>query len=336
MLAFTRSCAEDDAAYGRLIEDIAACDVGHGYPQVPGCLIDGFEKHLKLFPSSGDIYEAFVLHLRPGAQFLHGGFRFAQPALGQEAAGDGSEGQNADAAIPAQFRHFTGCPLVKKGIAHLVGQHLYTAFHDDVQVGRIDIGQSEMTDQPFLAKFLQPEEAVEPGGVGVIPGVELQQVYGIRLQPVEGALNGFPGLLPAGGAWFGHPFGEQLHFPGAGVFFAEDAGNLFGRAVVISHVEAGEAGLCIGGQRPGCRFRIEFFAVAFQVGDLPQTGEDPGDAQVGGKLKMDCMLAHGSVILLLLFLPIRPWLQAGRPSLLDLSGSGDPAFIPGAVPGRGI
>ena len=49
-------------------------------------------------------------------------------------------------------------PLIEQGEADLVGDHLDAAGEDDSQVGRVEVGTAQVTDQSLFLQLLEIEE----------------------------------------------------------------------------------------------------------------------------------------------------------------------------------
>src|SRR5688572_1388109 len=74
----------------------------------------------------------------------------------------------------------------------------------------------------------------------------------------------------------------------------EMAGNDFGAAIVVRHVECIEARLGIGLHLARQRQRIECASILLHVGDLPKAGEDAADLEIG--CECDAIGAMGHVL----------------------------------------
>ena len=118
------------------------------------------------------------------------------------------------------------------------------------------------------------EEVVQVTGVGVVPGVVLQQVELVRLQTIERALHCCFDSFLRNAARFRYPLGENLDIIFFCMLAGEDAGDVFGRAVVVGHVEGGETCSCIGLHILGGLVEVERLVVALHVGNLPQACDD--------------------------------------------------------------
>lgn len=148
-------------------------------------------------------------------------------------------------------------------------------------MGGVEIGQAELADQAGLLELLQPEEAIQPVGIGIVPGVELQQVDPVHLQTVERPLHCGAHLLASHRARRRHPLGQQLHLPGLRSA-AEAPGDDLRRAVMVGHIKGVQPGGGVGRHRPGGFIGIELAAAALHIGDLPQSGQHPGDPETRG------------------------------------------------------
>ena len=75
MLSDTKTRSDNDAAYGRLIEDVAAGNVGHRHAVTLGHLVHDFQQILQRLPTARFTDEATVL------EFLQ---KNNHPALGMD------------------------------------------------------------------------------------------------------------------------------------------------------------------------------------------------------------------------------------------------------------
>ena len=87
--------------------------------------------------------------------------------------------------LHAQIGHTGSRPLIDKGIADLIGDHVDATVQHDAEVSGIHIREAQMADQALVFQFLKPEEAVKPSGIGITPCVELEQIQPLGLHPVE-------------------------------------------------------------------------------------------------------------------------------------------------------
>ena len=276
--ALSQPRPDDHSAHRRLLQDIAAGHIGDGNPVAFSHLRQGAQERLEGFPAAGGVDEALVFHLRPGLQAISGRFRFPQPALAQESPRHRSEGQQLHPMALAQFAHRPPGALVDQRIAHLVGHHFDAAVHHDAQVGGVEIGQAELADQAGLLELLQPIQAIQPVGIGIVPGVELQQVDPLHLQAVECPLHRGAHIFAGHRARRRHPLGQQLHLAGFRAA-AEGSGNDLRRAVMVGHVKGAQPGGSVGRHRRRSFIGIELAAAALHIGDLPQPGQHPGDPE---------------------------------------------------------
>ena len=198
----------------------------------------------------------------------------------------------------ANLRHRPGRAPVQQGEADLVGEDRQAAAHGHVEVDGVAVGQPQMPDAPGRLVLRKHEEAIQPARLGIVPGVELQEVDAVGVQPREGARNRLVHGRMTGGPRLRHPLGEKLHVIAAA---GQGARDHLGRAVMVGHVEGGEPGVGVGGHRVGGRPGIERCPAPLLVGDLPEPGDDPGDPEAGGQ--EGARLPQG-------FLPQAPWPRA--------------------------
>ena len=143
---------------------------------------------------------------------------------------------------------------VQQGHADLVGDDRHAAAHRYIEVDGVAVGQPQMPDASGRLVLGEHEEAVQPARIGVVPGVELQQVDAIGSQTGEGSRDRLVHGLLAGRPRLRHPLGEELDVIAAG---GQGARDHLGRAVVVRHVEGGESRVGVGGQSADSRHRIE-------------------------------------------------------------------------------
>jgi len=137
-------------------------------------------------PATGLADEAAVLHFRPGLESVPIGLSPIKPALGKEAPGYGTEGQQRHPVLLAQLGHSViAGPLVEQREADLVRDNLEAAAQHEPQVSGVGVGDTEVANQPLVLELLKVGKCVEIARVGVVPGVELQQIETIGLHSVE-------------------------------------------------------------------------------------------------------------------------------------------------------
>ena len=93
--------------------------------------------------------------------------------LCEEPPCDSSIDQQLDPVFQTQLGHSTTGTLVEEGETHLIGDNLDPTVHNDSQVSGIEIGQTQMANEPLLLEFLQPKQAIQPVRIRIIPGMEL-------------------------------------------------------------------------------------------------------------------------------------------------------------------
>ena len=279
MFALPQPCPNDHATDRRFFEDVARRNVGHRNAVLAGHAVHRSQQILKQVPTPGHLDESPVLHLRPGLKPLPGRVRFSEPALGQESPGDRPKDQQLDPVLQAQPGHvLLGAPVEQRE-ADLVGHNVDPAVDRDAQVGRVEIGQPQVGDAPFILEFLQPEQAIQPTWIRIAPGVELQQIQAFGLQALQRAFNGNPHVLAGDRSRFGHPLGQGLNRLAALMISPEQAGNHLRRSIMIGHIKCGEPRLDIGRHRRRRRLQVQLAAVPLHIRDLPQSREHARDAQ---------------------------------------------------------
>ena len=172
-----------------------------------------------------------------------------------------------------------GRPAVEQREAHLVRHDGDAAGDRQAQVGGVDVRQAQLPDEALPPELVEVAEGVEPDRVVVGPGVELQQLEPLGAQPRQRTFDRLPGLGPGHRSRLRHPLGERLRgrrlAPRRPVVSRDDLGG----AVVVGHVEGGQARRDVALHGGGAVLGIELAAAALHVGDLPQPGQDPGDRQ---------------------------------------------------------
>ncbi len=134
-----------------------------------------------------------------------------------------------------------------------------------------------MPDEPLLAQFLEPEQAVEVAGVGVAPGMELEQVDPLAAQSRQRALDRRPHLVPGHAARLRDPLRRDLHQIPGRMPVEEDPGDVLGRAVVVGHVERRQALLDVGPHRLGSCLQMNRASIPLHISNLPEAGHHTGD-----------------------------------------------------------
>ena len=241
------------------------------------------EQRLQPIPAARRLHEAAVLHLGPRLHAVRPRIVHIEPALGQKAARQRSVGEELDPAFETDVRHRAGGASVEEGERNLVRDDLDAGVEDHVEVHGVEVREPEVPDQPFVLQLLEGEEAVEPARIRVAPGVELEEVDRIRAEPVQRPPDGLPHRCRRVRARRGRPLGEELEVsvPVRGPGRARP-GDLLGRTVVVRHVERREARLAVRVHRARGGLDIDR-ALAFEVGDLPQSGQHPRDLQAGSE-----------------------------------------------------
>ena len=67
-------------------------------------------------------------------------------------------------------------------------------------MGGVGVGHSQMPYQAFGLQFLKVGQGIQIARIGIVPGVELQQVEAVTAQAVERRLNGGPHISAAVGS----------------------------------------------------------------------------------------------------------------------------------------
>ena len=213
VLADAEARADDDTAHGRLIEYVAAGDIGHRHAVAFGHRVHDRQQVLQRLPSARLANEATVLHLRPGFEPIPVGLRPAKPALGEESAGNGAEGEHGDAVPMDTARSCRWSMRADRAVKNKPG-----STRSRCRCRRIILRCAvstfvipEITNQPLVLELLQVAQRIQIARIGIVPGVKLQQVDPVAAQAVERRFNRRPHIVAAGGSRGRHPLGEELH-----------------------------------------------------------------------------------------------------------------------------
>src|SRR2546421_678496 len=91
---------------------------------------------------------------------------------------------------PAVTPAAAGGAAVDERILHLVRNDRDAAVDDRAQMGRIEVGESQVLDLASVDELGEEGEGVEIAGVVVVPPVELKEVDGLDVHAAEGAVDG--------------------------------------------------------------------------------------------------------------------------------------------------
>jgi hypothetical protein len=218
---------------------------------------------------------AAVLHLRPGLEPVRGRVGRADPPLGEESAGHRPEGEELHSVLDAEGCHPVEGAPVEEREADLVRDDPEARVQGEPQMLGVEVGEPHVPDQPLLPELLEPGELVDPGGVGVAPGVVLQEVDGFRVHPVQRPLHGGAHLVAGERARLGDPLREELDVAAPVRVRPVVPRDHLGRAVVVGHVEGRQPRRDVGLHRRRGGGRVERTRLPLQVGDLPEAGQDP-------------------------------------------------------------
>ena len=248
--------------------------------------VERSEEHLQRVPAAGRLDEAPVLHLAPVGDLAVAGFGPPEPALAHQPAGERPVGEQAHAVGETEGAHLAGRAAVEEREADLVGDDRDAVPDQQVEMARVEIGDAEAADQALTPQSVEMLHRVEIGGMLEAPPMELEKVDRLDAEAPAAALDAFAHDL--GRHWTRRraPFGEGDRTRGAGPFPRRDAlkhaaGDQFGAAVMIGHVERIESGPRVVEQDRGRRLAVEFAPAALHVRHLPQAGDDPADLEVG-------------------------------------------------------
>ena len=284
VLALAEAGADDRRGDGRLVEHPARGNIGQRRAVLRRGAVERGQNALEDGPSADGIDETLVLHPAPIGEI--GRLGRAKPAARQEAAGQRAIGEQADGVGAAERAHHAGRAAVEHREGDLVRDDRDALADQNAQMVGVEIGDPDMADQPLLAQPLQFVRRVEISEMIERPPMELEEVDRLDAEAPQT-------LLDAGANDGGRhrprlraPFGEGDRAPAPGRALArqEPAGDQFGRAIMVGHVERVEAVADIGGKVVRRLFRVERRAPALHVGDLPQAGDDSADREAGREL----------------------------------------------------
>ena len=280
--ALAQPRADDHRRHAPLLHDEARGHVGERHAVTIGHRPCRTQHALQRRPAAGRADEAPVLHLRPGARAFPVGLVLPQPRVAEPAAAHRAVGEQAHAVFGAHGGEPAGGAAVDERAAHLVRHDLDATGEHQAQMRGIHIREPQMADAPLVLQVLQVEQRVEPRRVGVVPGVELQQVDRLRAQTRERPFNRGTYVGGSHRPRCRHPLREELHAIGIAGGPALPRNEL-GRAVVVGHVERREPGLHVRRHGSGRGVEVEHASVTLHVGDLPQAGDHARDRQAGRK-----------------------------------------------------
>ena len=298
VLALAQPCADDDGGHGCLLQHPAGRDIGDRDGVLLGDRGERAQDGLQDVPAAGRLDETAIFLLAPVVD--RAGFGPVQPAVGEKAAGKRAVGQELAAVLQAKRGHVFGGAAVEQRDADLIGGNVDVLGGQHAQMVGVGIGHAEVADAAFDLEGSQFVHGVQPGRMLEQPPMELEQVDLVGLQPGAGAIDSQAHHLLGHRAGFRAPFGEGAQAGtgrsgerAVGQAGAQVAGEEFGAAVVIGHVEAVEAVGEIGGECFGALVRVDRAGGALDVGDLPQAGDDARDVQAGGERDAVWVLRQG-------------------------------------------
>ena len=234
---------------------------------------------MKRRPTAARINEALVFHPAPIGDLVR--FIGANPAIAEEPAAQRAKGQQLDVVVQCDLRQAARRAPVQQRKTDLIAGDFDPLFQRQPQVIGVEIGQTDFTNQAFLAQPHQARQRVQIFGRLILPPVELHAVHPWQIQPTQRGFNPGPDVIQRHFARRRAPFrqdrwgclaslSQQL------VGFARD--NL-GAAIVVGHVETVETVTGVIGQRLGCGIQVEGFPVTFPIGHLPKASDDATDRQ---------------------------------------------------------
>src|SRR5690606_6226364 len=133
------------------------------------------------------------------------------------------------------------------------------------------------TYQSLVLHVSQMKQPVEPSRVVVRPGMELEKVEPVGLQPGTGQVYGGQRICARSRPGFRHPLGKRLDLTAASGSVV--AGYQLRGTVVIGHVEGREPCADVAFHGAGADLRIDGRPAALDVGHLPQSGEHAADLE---------------------------------------------------------
>ena len=145
-------------------------------------------------------------------------------------------------------------------------------------MGRIEIRDAKLGDQPLLAQTRQFVEGVEPFRMLECPPVELKKVDALDSKPGQPLFHPRPHHVACHRSGWRAPLREGARSRDA-TAGQQVAGDDLGAAIMVGHVEGVEPFRGVGGKPVGAGFRVDHLPVLFDIGDLPQPGQDARDLQ---------------------------------------------------------
>ena len=213
MVSLAEPRADDHRRDGRMIERPARRHIGDRDAVLLRDRVERAEDRLECAPAAGGVDEALVFHLAPVGDLIARRLRPAEPALGHQAAGERAVGEQPNAVLEAEGAHLARRAAIEEREAHLIADDGNAVLHQHAQVGRVEIGDAEMADEPFAAQRVETLHRVEIGGVLERPPMELQQIDRLDAEPLAAALDAFA-----------HDLGR--HRPGVGHHLVKAAGRV--------------------------------------------------------------------------------------------------------------
>ena len=183
--SFAGPGSDDDSGHGRLFQHVAHGDIGDGDAVAVRDPARGVQDRLEAVPAAGLVDEAPVLHLRPGERFVDRRFGGSQPAIAQQPPGERPVGKQPDPVRAAHLSHGPRGPAVHQRVADLVRDEGDSAPEREIEMDRVEVGDAEVADPLPGPDLQQMEQTVQPAGIGIAPGVELQDVQPVGTDPVE-------------------------------------------------------------------------------------------------------------------------------------------------------
>ena len=277
MRRLPKARADNDAGHAGLIEYPLAGHGGNRNAVRGGHGVRGAQHALKRRPATGGANEPTILHLRPGAQRVPVGFGRAEPAFTEKSAQQRAVAEETNAVRQRVRGELGGEAGVEQRSTDLIARNANTAGHGHPQVRGVHVREADCANAAGVAFGFQIPQCIEPARIGEGPRVKLQYIDAVGAQSSTGAIDCRAHIGLRDRAGLGHPLGEALHRRVGAQLLAEDARYVFGRTVMIGHVERRKAVLDVLGHRVRGRVAIKNASIALHVGQLPETGQHTGD-----------------------------------------------------------
>ena len=235
-----------------------------------------FQDTLIGLPPAGCVDETLVLHFGPVTQIHR--LWFSQPAIRQETTRQRAIGEKLGSGLLTEVGKCTRRAAINQRKRDLIGQDRHTIRMRDAQMRGVEICNSDLGDQPLVAKLRQNVKRIEPCGVLKAPPVKLKKVHAIHAQPVQSLLNTGADDVARHLTRRRAPFGEHAYRP-VDVPDQKATGDDLGTTVMVGHVERVEPLPCILLKPVRPSLGIDDVPFFLDIGDLPKASQNTRDIE---------------------------------------------------------